>query len=241
MSESQCLIKCCVCVCHDRFIAPTCIAALATSCQPVYPSEYAYRDDSITRNESVGANCRSYPEGDLPGGIHPEHYIHCDGTQLKLADSNFGQEQYQPTDYYVWSSRSGEQLLFIFPTRVSLTNITLHYYSDSIRGLPRLIFYAVPDDFDVWDTPTTSHPHGDVASLPSGGETADHRSISININFNTKKLLMYMYGINFQFAVSEVEFPTCTGTVDSLCHYLTTFFYYYSYNWSNYYSYHYHG
>ena len=55
----------------------------------------------------------------------------CDGTQLKLTDSNFGQEQYQPTDHYVWISRSDEQLLFIFPRRVSLTTITLHYYSDS--------------------------------------------------------------------------------------------------------------
>ena len=34
--------------------------ALATSCQ-VYPSEYAYWDDSVTRAESTSANCRRYP------------------------------------------------------------------------------------------------------------------------------------------------------------------------------------
>ena len=116
-------------------------------------SEYAYHDDSVTKNESSSAICRSYPEGYAKGDENPEHYIHCDGTQLKLADSNVGQEQYQLTDYYMWSSRTGELLLFIFPTRVSLTTITLHYYSDSVRGLPRLTFYAVRSDLDVRDVP----------------------------------------------------------------------------------------
>ena len=59
--------------------------ALATSCQ-VYPSEYAYKDDSVTRIESASANCRSYTEDYVEGGEHRENYIYCDGTQLKLAD-----------------------------------------------------------------------------------------------------------------------------------------------------------
>ena len=54
----------------------------------------------------------------------------------------------------MWSAGRGGQLLFIFPTRVSLTTITLHYYSDSVPGLPRLRFYAVPDDFNARDAPT---------------------------------------------------------------------------------------
>ena len=172
----------------------------------MYPSEYAYRDDSVTRAESAGANCRRYPPGDLPGGARSEDYIHCDGTQLKLTDSNFGQEQYHSTDYYVWSAGSADQLLFIFPTRVSLTTITLHYYSDSVRSLPRLRFYAVPDDFDAWDAPTTGTPSVNVASVPPGGEPVGHRSVSINVNFNTKKVLMYKFSSSFQFVVSEVEF-----------------------------------
>ena len=98
---------------------------------------------------------------------------------------------------------------YVFPTRVSLTTITLHYYSDSVRGLPRLRFYAVPDDFDVWDGPTTSYPLVNVVTVPPGGEPAGRRSVSINVNFNTKKVLMYKYSSSFQFAVSEVEFFTC--------------------------------
>ena len=178
----------------------------------MYPSEYAYHDHSVNRDESASAKCRRYPPSNLPGGLHTEDYIHCDGTQLKLADSNFGQEQYQSTDYYVWSSRSGEQLLFIFPTRVSLTTITLHYYSDSVQGLPRLVFYAVPDDFGVWDVPTTSYPQVNVASVLPGGEPAGHRSVSINFNFGThKKVLMFKYGSTIRLAVSEVQFFICSS------------------------------
>ena len=100
------------------------------------------------------------------------------------------------------------QLLFIFPTRVSLTTITLHYYSDSDQGFSRLRFYAVPDDFDVWDAPTTSTPHVDVAAV-QGRELTGRRNVSINVNFNTKKVLMYKYSSSYQFAVSEVEFFKC--------------------------------
>ena len=178
----------------------------------MYPSEYAYHDDSVNRAERSSANCRRYPPGSLQGSFHSEDYTHCDGTQLRLNDSDHGQEQYSSSDYYVWSAGRDGQLLFIFPTRVSLTAITLHYYSDSDRGLPRLRFYAVPDDFDVWDVPTTSNPSVDVASVPQSGEPAGRRNVSINVNFNAKKVLMYKFSSSFQLALSEVEFFTSKGT-----------------------------
>ena len=113
------------------------------------------------------------------------------------------------SSHYQWSAGSAAQLLFIFPTRVSLTTIILHYYSDSDRGLPRLTFYAVPDDFDVWDTSRTSYPRVDVAAVPPGGEPAGRRSTSINVNLNTQKVLMHKDNSNFMFTVSEIEFFTC--------------------------------
>ena len=179
----------------------------------MYPSEYAYRNDSVTRAESPNANCRRYPPGNLPGGLYPERYIHCDGTQLKLTDSNLGQEQYQSSEYYQWSAGSDGQLLFTFPTRVSLTTITLHYYSDSDRGRPRLRFYAVPDDFYIWETLTTGNPYVGIDSFPPGGEPAGRRRVSISVNFNTQKVLMYKYSSSLQLAVSEVEFcKLCAST-----------------------------
>ena len=75
----------------------------------------------------------------------------------------------------------------MFPTRVSLTTITLYYYSDSVRGLPRLRFYAVPDHLDIWTAPRTSCPHADVALASPGGEPAGHRSVSINISTSTQE------------------------------------------------------
>ena len=156
----------------------------------------------------------TYPAGHQDQSIHPEEYIHCDGTQLRLTDSNLGQEQYQAAAYYYWwSTGSDAQLLFIFPTRVSLTTITLHYYSDSIRqGLPRLRFYAVPDDFDIWDAPRTSYPRVVVAAVPPGGGPAGRRNISISVNFNnTKRVLVYKYVSGYQFAVSVVVFYICSG------------------------------
>ncbi len=186
----------------------------SVSCQ-VYPSEYAYQDDSVSRAESQSANCRRYQTGlPAPPGEFTDQYTHYDGTQRKLTDSDLGQEQYQYSDYYHWVAGSYGQLLFIFPTRAFLTTITLHYFmhSDRDRGLPRLRFYAVPDNFDVWDRPTTSYPRVDVAAVPPGGEPAGHRNTSINVNFNTKKVLMYKFSSSFQFAVSEVEFFTCEST-----------------------------
>ena len=177
--------------------------ALASSCQ-VYPSEYAYRDDSVTRAESARANCRSYPprEGDMR-----TIYTHCDGQQLKLSDSDRGlNTEYTATSYYEWTAGSDGQLVFIFPTRVSLTTIILHYYSDSVRGRPTLRIYAVPDDFNVWDPSTISTPYVDVDSVPPGGGPAGRRNVSINFNFDTKKVLVYKYSSRFKFAVSEVEF-----------------------------------
>ena len=175
----------------------------------MYPSEYAYRDDSVIRTESASANCRSYPPRSDDMGIE---YIHCDGDDLKLSDSERGSNtKYMNTLYYVWSLQRADQLLFTFPTRVSLTTITLHYHNDSKRGLPRLIFYAVPDDFDVWDAPTLGTPYVDVASVPPGGEPAGHRSVIITVNFNTTKVLMYKYSSVFKFTLSEAEFFRCNS------------------------------
>jgi hypothetical protein len=168
----------------------------------VKSSEYAYRNDSVTRAESVRANCRRYPSRDT--------YIHCDGEQLTLSDSDRGSNmEYTATSYYEWSVGSAEQLLFMFPTKVSLTTITLHYYSDSVRGRPRLRFYDVPDNFNAWDMPSNA-PFIGIASIPSGGEPAGSRNITVKViaNFNTTKVLMSKLSSDLQFAASEVEFFT---------------------------------
>ena len=181
----------------------------------MYPTEYAYHNGSVTRSESAGVNCTRYtyiyPTG-LGNFLNTSQYIVCHGAQLQLADSDLGPEQYSADACYVWSAGSDHsQLLFIFPTIVTLTTITLHYYSDSVRGLSRLGFFAVPDDFNIWDALTTSYSNVQVAAVPPGGEPAGCRSVSVSVNFNTKKVVMNKIKSGFQFAVSEVDFFICDG------------------------------
>ena len=185
----------------------------------VYPSEYAYHRESVYRNESARANCRNYDES-LQENALTYNYIHCDGTQLLLNDSDIGLEQYTTRDYYVWpAGTKSSQLLFIFPTRVNLTTITLHYYSSSSRGLSRLRFWAVPDDFDVWDAPHPTYSYVEVAAVPPGGEPDGLRHISICYAsiINTKKILLFKFSSSFSFAVSEVEFmhDSCSNMPES--------------------------
>ena len=147
-----------------------------------------------------------------------EDYIHCDGTQLRLADSDLGPEQYTGSSYYYeWSADTvPRQLLFIFPTRVNLTTITLHYYSDSQRGLPRLRFYAAPDDFDVWDPPPGNSAYVGIVAVSPGEESAGRRNVSINVNFSTTKILMVKLRSDFMLAVSELEFFISIGMLSDL-------------------------
>ena len=173
----------------------------------MYPSEYAYHSDSVHRSERDSANCRKFPSR-LDPTARTSDYIHCNGTQLRLTDSDFGSEQYTPSDYYVWliDERWNHQLLFMFPTRVNLTTITLHYYHTSVRGLPRLRFYAVPDDFDIWDAPTSRYSYVEVAAVPPSEWSACRRNVNVSFNATTTKILMVKFRSSHSFAVSEVRF-----------------------------------
>ena len=189
-------------------------AALGNDSCQVYPSEYAYKTNSVFGSERSIANCGPYASGlsDIPG-VLTEHYTHCDGSRHKLTDSDLGSQQYcnSKSDCYVWNAGTSGYLLFIFPRRVNLTTITLHYYSDSARGLPGLRFNAVPDHFDVWNATSASYSRVDSAAVPPGGEPAGRRNVRIHLNFTTKRVLLYKHSSNFTFAVSEVEFSTCIG------------------------------
>ena len=86
-----------------------------------------------------------------------------------------------------------QQLLFIFPTRFNLTTITLHYHSDRVRGLPRLRFFAVPDDFNIWNSLTSTDRYVQVAAVSYSGEPADNKNVGIEFNVNTKKVLLFKF------------------------------------------------
>ena len=200
----------------------------------MFPTEYAYPGDSVTRSERASANCMNYPQ--IHTGIpevYSENYIHCIGMQLtyRLSDSEVGpQSQYNGSYHYEWSAGTEiRHLLFMFSTRVNLTTITLHYYSNNGRGLPPLGFYVVPDDFNVWNATSTSSASVTVAAIPGLPLTPGTMNISINISFNTKKVLMVKAGSTYKFAFSEVEF--ISGKLSAINHsqpYTELFIYMYS-------------
>ena len=112
----------------------------------------------------------------------------------------------------MWPTGTGRnQLLFIFPTTVNLTTITVHYYSSSDLGLPELKFWAVPNDFDIWEALTASYRVVFITAIPSGNEPAGHSKVSVSVNFYTKKVLLSKMNSDYQFAMSEVEFYNCSG------------------------------
>ena len=153
--------------------------------------------------------------------VDTTQYIHCHGNKL-LTDSNIGPSQFDSirNQLYVWTSSTSQQILFEFPTTTSLTMITLHYYSGYYlgshrAGLPRLRFYAVPDDFDVWDAVASSLFLVEVSAIsPKEEQPASRMSVNITVNISAKKVLMVKTRSDFHLAVSEVEFFTCTGECD---------------------------
>ena len=80
---------------------------------------------------------------------------------------------------------------------------------------------AVPDDFDVWDAPSSIYYYVEVAAVPPGGEPAGLKNVSVGFNVTTMKLLMYKFSSVYSFAVSEVEFfnHTCKQATCMLHYY----------------------
>ena len=67
----------------------------------------------------------------------------------------------------------------------------------------------MPEDFDVWDAPSPSYRYTEVAAVSPGGEAASSRNVSIEFNFNTRKVLLFKFSSALAFAVSEAEFSIC--------------------------------
>ena len=205
-----------------------CLAiAFGTSCK-AEPTEYSYEDTSVIRTIGEENNCIRYDPTDNDGDqVDATRYVHCHGNKV-LTDSNVGSSQYDSsrTPLYVWTSSTSQRILFVFPATTTFTMITLHYYSGNYQGshkagLPRLLFYAVTDNFDAWDAVAGSSFRVEVSAVsPREEQPAGRTSVSINFNSSTKKVLMVKTRSDFHLAVSEVEFFICP----SKCGYISISF-----------------
>lgn len=187
------------------------------TCQ-VCPSAYAYHKDFVSGTENNNANCRSYM-GQHTQTARTEDYVYCNGTNLKLCDSLTGSaEHYNHQEYYEWTDETrNTQMLFKFSNTVNLIKITLHYYSDATRGLPQLRFWNVQNEFAIWESPPSSNSHVKVDEMRPDNLQPGKRNISITFVFNTSNVLIIKSGSDFQLAVSEVEFFTCSSEFQLLC------------------------
>ena len=161
-------------------------------------------------SEYPGAQCRTYDNS------HLQSYSLCDGSPLRLTDSQLGPDYYSSThdhNYYIMKD-NGYYRNFVFtlsePTR--LAQIRLHYYSDIHRGkiLPVIYFYATKHNQLVYNTLDAYERLGVVGSPFS--ETVNGRTnVTISVSscsLEYSKVLMYISFIpnDKYFYLSEVEF-----------------------------------
>ena len=130
-------------------------------------------------------------------------------------------------DYLVWNSTNRfSRLLFTFPTEIPVHTITLYYYTrrqtSSQTATPiNLIFYAAPDDYELWVNEEGMRITS--VSLPKRSQvTSSNFSLGPTM---MRKLRVDMNNVNryYQFGLSEVKFyrsdcgKLCIPLVALLC------------------------
>ena len=182
-------------------------------------TSYAYLNGEMNVTEYHNANCRKYGQSN---GL--QFYSLCDGSPLRLTDSQFGPEYYPSShdhNYYVMKGTIFSLMYKIFlfalsePTR--LDKIRLHYYSDLHGGkiLPVIYFFAIRDDQLVYDNLHAYETLGVVGSPFS--ETVNGRTnVTITVSSSSlpySKVLMHISFLPYEkfFYLSEVEFFTLSS------------------------------
>lgn len=178
------------------------------------PSTYAYRSDAL-ENSAVDdtPNCA---ETDLDGIM----YTSCNLPGLILTDTLLGPAQFEAdsNSYYHWTKTRTNQILFTFPTNVSVFMLQLHFYTDHDNGiaLPKTRLYLVDDSFRVSDTVDESSSSTRSFTIDAHpGESGVNERINVSRRLTdpfqnrTTKILLRIDQDKNALAVSEIRF--CTG------------------------------
>ena len=171
----------------------------------------------LTQSCGINPQSISYSNQSFDTGTHPidcevenvsgRVYMHCSNTVLTdgyRGPANFNEGDTRP--YYIWDKPQKQRLLFTFPRTISLTSIILYYYHSINYALPKVRFFPIGDDFQIWDqvpNDVLSTTIGPVGSSQYMGKA----SIAVNLTASISKLLMLVemhksYGL----ALSEIEF-----------------------------------
>ncbi len=138
-------------------------------------------------------------------------YVSCEGlTRITNADKSLPSfTQDSLNSVYIWPSQE-DKVLFTFSEQKQIDSLAIHYYSNfDNQGLPKLRFYAVPEDFEVQDEVKSSYPMSIIDEVRPRREQEGLRNKSRTVAFQTSKILMTKSDTkNYQFYLSEVEFFT---------------------------------
>ncbi len=151
------------------------------------------------------------PLGDVDTSSVNSQYVSCEGpTRITDSENSILAFTHETHDsVYIWGSEE-DRVLFTFSTEKSFNSLAIHYFSNSDnQGLPKLKFYAVPDDFEVQDALKNEYLMAIIDEVRPGRENEGLCNKSKAVNFQSSKILMTKgYTKTYQFYVSEVEFFT---------------------------------
>ena len=179
--------------------------AQSDTCNSVHPVSYSYLDGSFTSLESTAAAHCATP-------ITRDELVYLTCTSSALTDGDPGPANFTGTDseeYYIWdNSKVSQQMLFTFARNFSLTAIRINYYYFR-NGKPKLRFYLVEDDFQVWDSTTADHTSTTFDNMRLE-ENSTERRIDTNTvhGIVSKILLVSVFDKRYRTVLSEVTFCT---------------------------------
>ena len=193
------------------------------SCRKINVIEYAYLTSSLSGVDHPGANCSQYSCGNNPS--HPpttSYYTHCDGSPLKLSDSEVGStNNYTADQNQYYCSNGNLKILFTLSETVQLSHIRLHFYNDwenQINGYYKSLaptsFSLMNDEYEVWEPAYPGvHIYGPVHYIDDE-YIAGPKNITVSASrgIKTRKVVLttsYSHS-PYQFCISEVKFYTCT-------------------------------
>ncbi len=139
----------------------------------------------------------------VPQGVTPTEFVQC-SQPTTITDNNVG------PPFYVAAESPG-QILFVFPRAVNLSSITISYQFNITYALAKLRLYAVPDDFDAWDSINSfsgqSEPIDEITFTTGQEEGLRDMSIT-DLQWVTSRVLLRKLEDtkDYLFAMSEVRF-----------------------------------
>lgn len=170
----------------------------------VQPVSYSYLNGSFCCQDFEANGCV------VDRNIDTQTYISC--TSSLLSDNSLGPANFNESmnkGYYIWNNSGQRQvMLFTFSQNITLTNIEIVYYYYG-RGRPKLRFYLVEDNFQVWDAINNNRISITLDNDVLGENNTGRQTSTKRLNGITSKIAMEIVNDKkFRSVQSELTFCT---------------------------------